>query len=726
MSGTTTKLWVARPPAVCPTGWTRTNITALAGSVSSVAAIGLVLLTPGHGPALAGALLIACVSPGAALMCWVDSGDGFVQAGLTLVLSLTITGITATAMIWLHSWHPYVLLIFPFTCILSGIIRVIRYRQASFGIRWRRPIVTRGLCFWLAPLCLGLSAWAYGVGQVHRQAIGSYGLLASANVWFFLGFVILLVGFLFEMGRPEPRTWLLGVYLASVIVAIYVTVPILYGAPEYAWVYKHIGIAQALGKHGQVWDRSNIYEQWPTLFAAVASISGVSHIGPLSFAAWAPLAFELADSLLLLGIFRLLGADERIAFLALFIYEGLTGWVGQDYLSPQAFAYLLWLGIVAILIRWLLAAPPANEPKGRIARARMRLLAGLPMPKASSPAEKALAVTLIALIYFAIVAAHQLTPYAALAGVAALAVFGLVEYSWLILLIMTLISLAYLAPRYSLIAQQYGGFFSGGNLLQNASGQHKAFNGRPGPLNVIRLVTGTSYSIWLAALGAVALHWRRPGRVAISALLAFSPFIIIFVQSYGGEGIYRVFFFSVPWCALLAADMLAKLRPALWRLAVAFVCTVTLATGLQGSYGQLAQNGFTPAELSASLWLYGHAPRWPDSLLVLPVDDFPDLEIADFDDYYVAAIPADPKNSAGNVDESHPGEVETWITNLGFHNAYVVFSRSMAAFYDYYGVPYGYDQLVKAVSGRRGWSVVYNNSDTTIYHVRLAIPARSR
>ena len=177
--------------------------------------------------------------------------------------------------------------------------------------RGRSP-VRRGLLARRSKLLLaGLGAWAYGVSQIRRQAIGSFGLLASANVWFFLGLAVLLAGGLLELSRPEPRTWLLGTYLAALIVAIHATVPILYGAPEYAWVYKHIGIAQALGRYGRVTDPSNIYQQWPALFAAVASVSGLARVGPLSFAAWGPLAFELADALLLFGIFRLLGGPPR-------------------------------------------------------------------------------------------------------------------------------------------------------------------------------------------------------------------------------------------------------------------------------------------------------------------------------------------------------------------------------------------------------------------------------
>ena len=618
-------------------------------------------------------------------------------------------------MIWLHFWHPYVLLAFPSACILSGVMRL---RGASWEVPWGRQTTRQVPWLQLTLLCLGLSAWAYGVCQVQRQTIGSYGLLESTNVWFISGFVVLLAGGLLEMSRPEPRAWLLGAYLASLIVAIYATVPILYGVPEYAWVYKHIGIAQALGKYGHVTDPSNIYEQWPALFAAVASVSGVSHLSPISFAAWAPLAFELADALLLLGIFRLLGADSRIAWLALFMYEGLIAWVGQDYLSPQAFGYLLWLGIVAILIRWMLATVPAHTRRGPIARMRAPFLTKLPTPRVSSPAHRALAIILVVVIYFAVVAAHQLTPYLALAGVGALAALGLLRRGWLILLMMIAISGAYLVSRYSLIAQQYGGLFSGGNAFQNSGGLKGAFHDRATTVEIIRAYTAISFSMWPATLVAIALQWRTLGRVVTPALLAFSPITIVLVQDYGGEAIYRVFLFSAPWCALLIAGMLVKLGPMLWRLVTPFVSTVILAAGLQGSYDAISADVFTPSELAASLWLYSHAPQ--GSLLVLAVDSFPSLESADFNHYNLKVIPAYTQDGT-TVNGANLAKVRRWLDSLGYRHAYVVFSRSMAAHADYFGTPPHYLQLINTVRGRPGSSIVYRNADATIYRVRLPI-----
>ncbi len=727
MSGTRVQTAVSRSPAPATPSGIRTGVTAWAGLVVSVVAAALVLAGPGHGPALAGALLLACVPAGTAVMCWVDSGDGVLQAGLTLVLSLAVTAIVSAAMIWLKAWHPDALLAVAAASVLSCAVRLGRVARtaslarlrAGIGVRVARPAL-RDLTVRLVPLFGGLGAWAYGVSQIRPGAVGMWGLLAAGNVWFLLGLAALLAGGLLELARPEPRTWLLGGYLASLIVAIYATVPILYTVPEYAWVYKHIGIVQSLGSYGRVTDPSNIYQQWPALFAAVASVSRLSRVGPLSFAAWGPLAFELADALLLAGIFRLVASrmmagSRRIVWLALFLYEGLIAWVGQDYLSPQAFGYLLWLGIAAIFLSWLLAPAPSPRRRGAISRAWAFLAAGRPASPESAPAAQWLALALIAVLYFAIVAAHQLTPYFALAAVGSLAILGLLRHGWLLLLMLVVIAGGYLIPRYDLISQQFGGLFSGGNALQNASGVGVYHPGAEA--TTAQIVRGLAIGMWLLTLAAIACHWRAPGRVAAVAALAFSPFFIILVQDYGGEAIYRVYMFSAPWCALLIAGMLAGLHPVLRRSAAALACLAALVAGLQGLYGPVWVDAFTPAELTASLWLYAHAPR--GSVLVLAADNLPGLEIADFNYYNLQVIPADPQYGQSWLDESNMAQVEEWLASFGQHDIFVVFSRSMAAYTDYFGAPHGYAQLAKAAQSTIGWSVVYRNADTTIYRVSV-------
>jgi hypothetical protein len=103
--------------------WTRTGLTAWTGIAASIAAPAL-LAASGRAPNLAGAFVLACVPPGAAVMCWADSGEGLVQAGLTLVLSLAATAIVTACMIWLGAWQPRALFAFAIVAAVSCVARL--------------------------------------------------------------------------------------------------------------------------------------------------------------------------------------------------------------------------------------------------------------------------------------------------------------------------------------------------------------------------------------------------------------------------------------------------------------------------------------------------------------------------------------------------------------------------------------------------------------------------
>lgn len=606
----------------------------------------------------------------------------------------------------------------------SGAVTIPRRRDLTQGSGGARPASSPTLGERITPLPLlllfGIGAWAVGVSELRPSAIGFYGLLASSNVWFVLGLAAMLAGFLVELGRRRARGWVLGLHIVALIVAIQATVPLLYGTPEYAWVYKHIGVAQQLALHGHLTDASNIYQLWPALFAAAAAIGALGHVSPLSFATWAPMFFELANALLLLGVFRLLTRERRVAWLAVLLYLGLISWVGQDYFSPQAFGYLLWLAIALLILRFLRRPLPTTQARGRVARVRSVFLAGAEVPSEPARAVRALAVALVVVLYFAIVAAHQLTPYVALAAVAALTMLDLLTPRWL-LLALAAISGGYLAPRYSLIAHAFGGLFSGGNPILNAAGKRGAYHAGA-EQTTAWVVRGLAAFMWVATLAAITRQRHALGRVVIPAALAFSPFVMLVFQSYGGEAIYRVFLFSAPWCALLIASMVLEIRaPARRWLVTGVASAIALFAGLQGLYGPVRVRAFTTAELTASQWLYGHVPE--RSLVILADDNFPALQAANYDAYDVRVIPADPQVGTVWVDEGDVGAVERWVAGLRHGRAYVVVSRSTRAYAQYFGWPRGYTRFVNEISRSPGWTVVYRNGDATIYRLDLATAA---
>jgi hypothetical protein len=88
----------------------RLSLTAAAGILTSIAAAVLLLAAAVPALTLIGALLLACVPAGAAVMCWIDTGQAPAQASLTLAVSLALFGLASAGLIWTAEWHPLILL----------------------------------------------------------------------------------------------------------------------------------------------------------------------------------------------------------------------------------------------------------------------------------------------------------------------------------------------------------------------------------------------------------------------------------------------------------------------------------------------------------------------------------------------------------------------------------------------------------------------------------------
>ncbi len=589
-------------------------------------------------------------------------------------------------------------------------------------LRESRPAVHAGAGVWLRLLVLpaGIGAWAYGVSTVRLSTVGQYGLLAAVSPWFFVGVALVLAGFVIEIAAYSPRTWVLAAHLIAFVVVLHGTVPLLTAVPEYGWVYKHVGVIQTFLAFGRVVNPNDIYQAWPGMFAGAAGLSSVSGVSALQFATWAPLFFDLLDCLLLLAIFRVLTRSTRISFLAVAIFQGAVAWVAQDYLSPQAFAYALWLGFVLILVRWLLVVPAVAVPPrdaGPIRRLRAYLLRDASFPSAPSPAvRRACALAGLAL-YAVIVFSHQLTPYVGLAALAVLGVLDVVRPRWVILAAAAL-TLLYLIPNYDIV-KQYG-LFSGFNVVQNASGPvHGAASpGQAFTGNVDRVLY---LGIALAAVAAVLRAWRAPGRVVLPAVLAFTPVFVLAGQAYGGEGVIRVFLFGAPWFALLITREIARFARRVTRNVTALLtlAAVTLL-GMQGLFGPISYLIFSPAELRASEWLYTKLPR--GSLVITPSPNFPLLETANRRHIATVQIPDDSQAPPVFVDSRKLASVDRWVAPRARAHTYLVLSPSLFAYSRFFNSPL-LGALAAALPHSSSWRRVYLKDRVVVY--RYIGPRRS-
>ena len=107
-------------------------------------------------------------------------------------------------------------------------------------------------------------------------------------------------------------------------------------------------------RHGAVDPMINvsaIYHNWPGFFAGSALLTAFAgRENLLTIASWAPFAFNLMNLVVLRFVLRGLTQDKRLVWLSLWFFF-LINWVGQDYFSPQAMAYVLYLACIGLLIR---------------------------------------------------------------------------------------------------------------------------------------------------------------------------------------------------------------------------------------------------------------------------------------------------------------------------------------------------------------------------------------
>ncbi|WP_369255617.1 hypothetical protein [Geodermatophilus amargosae] len=571
----------------------------------------------------------------------------------------------------------------------------------------------------LAPLVVlaGLVSWAVSLTQVDTATRSDYGLLALVGPLFYVGLALVCTGFVVEL-FDQRRTWVLIAGVVGLVAIIDATVPVLYANPEYAWTYKHLGVVEWFREGNGVTDPRDIYQQWPALFTAVAALGDLTGTSTLALAAWAPFAASLLVCLPVFAIARTLSDDRRVAFLTVFLFHaGL--WVGTAYLSPQAYAFHLSLGCVLVVLAWLRRTPTEwRRGPSWLRRLKAWSVRGSePVPPVSQRSRWG-ALALLYVVFATVTIAHQLSPYMLIAAFVLLTVLGTVRPRWTVLGCL-LVAAAYLLPRLDFINSAYG-LLDSLRFWENAEGVVSTTTGTAGQVFTSTVASALALGIWLSGALAVLASWRTPGRVLVPAALAFAPFLILLGQSYGGEAIYRVYLFSLPFTAFLIAQAVLRIR---WQRVLAPALAVVLVAvslaAIQGLHGTLAWSTFSEDEVEAMQWLYANGEQ--GRTLVVGAQNAPGRLTADYNAFGVPSSGGDPDliTFAGlggdQLDDGGLPAVEEFMATQG-ERPYLVVTRSMIEYSEYYGLlsDGSLQRLQEAVTGAPGWSTVYENDDALI------------
>jgi hypothetical protein len=381
---------------------------------------------------------------------------------------------------------------------------------------------------------------------------------------------------------------------------------------------------------------------------------------------------------------------------------------------------------------------PAGEPR--------RLRTG-PSSDLVPPGRRTAFVVTILLLYFVLTFTHELSPYIVAVQLGVLAVGRPLRPRWLPLAMLA-IAVGYLLPHLSFLVDHYGLLSSLGSFFGNvappssSSGAYAAGSIPASQVLIQHCADALSVVIWLLALVGA---WRRrhSGRIVLAlVVLTYSPVLVLFAQAYGNEGVLRVYLFSLPWAAALAAaavepgmlsqKMMPRLRaaadgldfswvkPAVRWLRAPVALGIVIALFMVAFFGDDAFDTFPRTEVNALLSFQQHAVLGP---IYVAEDNIPAADTAryyqfTFVDIFGARSGSPLVNTATSNIATLIAENSTMYTQ-GQAPAYVVIAPSVVPYNSAYAQapPDSFRILQQSLARSKEWKLIVNQDGTLIYEL---------
>ncbi|MDN4643035.1 hypothetical protein [Arthrobacter sp. PsM3] len=551
------------------------------GLAGSGLLLAVLILCDLGGPVLAPVTLLGClVLPGWVLVRRLPDADPAARLVWTVAFSAAVYTVPAVIMAWTHLWHPRPVA----AAILIAASALVALFPAGTGtgrhsvhghpvrgrtfnwrslrtleaFRGRRP---SAYLPWAA-LGFAMLLWGVALALTGEDLVGSRGLLTTFPlIWFVAVAAVVALCIWAVAARKMASTGFLAASTTGLVAMLYASAAMVISVPRLPWSYKHIAVTNYIGATGQVDPSIDIYNRWPGFFSVSAFMGEVvGYRNAVDYAALAEFGFAMLDVVIVLAIARTLTSNPRIYWTAALVFT-LSNWVNQNYYSPQAFSYTLYLTMCLIALTFLRGTPIriATQVEGRLHRLQERLRRGLPAgPQTHAPHPSTAMVLPAALAILFLqavtVVSHQLTPYMAILSLFPLFVFGYFRPKW-IGPVLALMAFVYLLPNLDFVAHKYG-VFSGFNFFKNASYTLPAVSGiDDGSRWLSRTPDALSLIVGLLGLAGFVRNMLRGNvrQTVIVAWLAVAPMFWLLGQSYGGEAKFRVFLFALPWLAVGAA-----------------------------------------------------------------------------------------------------------------------------------------------------------------------------
>ncbi len=490
--------------------------------------------------------------------------------------------------------------------------------------------------------------------QTSAADVGDYGLVSAVPWYGLLGFVALaLVAVAAIHAKPFDESFA-GSAVTAFVLLLSAAPAIVYDTTRFSWAFKHVGIVDYLDRTGsfdQSIDVLPIYHSWPGFFAGSGSLTRwLGFDDAIAVAAWAPVVLNSLTLLSLVFLFGTLCSSRSTVWMASLLFFA-TNWIGQDYFSPQAIAYIFYLNIIALTLRFYHDRSENTSPPFVVH------------------------IVMTALI-LALTVSHQLTPMVLFLSLLGLLLFRQHRAWWLPILVGLSVagwvgSWARIYFLDNVLDELSGGV---GSPVDNAG----ATLGKAVDRSEAQVWVGASGRILVAvmvtvALAGLVLRYRRTQNTVVPLVLLGSPMVLLVLQ-FGGEVLFRVVLFMLPMLVLLAAEMLQSFegeRANIWLArTVVMLCLPLLALA---TFGKDSFYTFSSSELEVSTELSLLAPE--NSLLIEGSRNYPS-QFRNYEKFTYVPIERESASTQLRLAEDPADELFRWLDQDEYAATYLLLTRS--------------------------------------------------
>ncbi len=522
---------------------------------------------------------------------------------------------------------------------------------------------------------------------VSTLRLDGFGLAGSVPISYSLGLVCLPVASALLWSRRKSSTVLIVAGLVVFVLVVWLTPYVLEGTPRFRTSYLTWGYVDPILRGDGLMPARFVYHNWPIFPMLIAGIASVSGASALTIMGWFPAIAMLAYLGVLGALLWLVARPIRDrmpnAWAAGLWLLVVFDWTGQDYFSPQALAYVLFLA-------WtLLMAHVVINRGGRLTAAQMLVAIGL---------------------YVLVVLTHVLTAMNILGALVALSVFGLVRRPSLVVTY-ALIFIGWQAygatPFFSFYGTQIqSALLAADDFLQRNLANRIAGSPDHETVAAIRVVA----AVVVFGLGGVAVarlglprSWPIEVRFAVSILIAIA--VLAPISVYGGEMLIRVLLFSLP---LLAIIVVRTLDARLIQVAALASLAVFAPLQLVTHYGNELYDYVSPGEVAGFEYV---AER------LAPANVYGGFPAAGFENSasldWRNALQAAATQPLALTQYDQP-QNRSWLHK--YWPVYVAVSRGDAAAAElFYDDPTFVSRVLARLSSDRNFTLVFRDPDISIY-----------